>query len=70
MSQSMRNYLKEKSPAGLVQLSIFGFWLFFKQATMHCIFLYSLWGFAELILEDDAYLLQIELVFLVNHADV
>lgn len=37
---------------------------------MHCIFLYCLQGFAELIVEDDAYLLQIEFLFLVNHADV
>lgn len=37
---------------------------------MHCIALFCLQGFAELILVDAAYLLQIEFLFLEKHADV
>ena len=65
MSQSMQNY-KRKPPAGLVQFSTFSF----LKATMHCVVLYCLQGFPEFILGDTAYLLQIEFLFLLNHADV
>lgn len=64
MSQSMQNY-KRKSSAGLVQLSTFVFW----KATVYYVALYCLQEFPEFILEDTAYLLQIEFLFLLNHID-
>lgn len=40
------------------------------KATMRCVVLYCLQGFPEFILEDTAYLLQIEFLFFLNHAGV
>lgn len=56
---------KRKSPAGLAQISTFRFW----KATVHCAVLHHLQGFPEFILEDTAYLLQKEFLFLLNNAD-
>lgn len=65
MSQSMQN-CKRKPPAGLLQLSDFGFW----KATTHRVILYCLREFPEFILQNTIYLLQIGFSFLLNLAEV